>query len=44
VLRGAVVLLNRIGLDAPDDLVGECTPRLLWVLPVEGLRRGWWRL
>lgn len=36
-----VVLLNSTGLEAPEDLVGECTLRLLCVLPVDGLLLAW---
>lgn len=36
-----VVLLNKIGLDAPEDLVGEWTLNELCVLPVDGLLLLW---
>lgn len=38
---GVNALLNIIGLEAPDDLVGECILRLLCVLPIEGLLLAW---
>lgn len=36
-----VVLLNKIGLEAPEDRVGEWMLKELWLLPVDGLLLLW---